>query len=82
MQEQKEQMWINELKIDFPEYSEIIELFDWELEQFLEMAQEYYFCKHHIKMLKKSGKIRLLRKFEILLDELKSDITSLLSKKK
>ena len=75
-------MWINELKIDFPEYSEIIELLDWEVEQFLELAEEYYFCKHHIKMLKKSGKTKLLKEFRILLDDLKSDINTLLSKKK
>jgi hypothetical protein len=82
MQEQQEQIWINELKIDFPEYLEIIELLDWEVEQFLELAEEYYFCKHHIQMLKKSGKTNLLKEFQTLLADLKSDINSLLSKKK
>ena len=44
-------MWINELKSDFPEYLEIIELIDWEVEQFLELLEDYYFCKQQIKML-------------------------------
>ena len=82
MQEHQEHMWINELRNDFPEYSEIIELLDWEVEQFLELAEEYYFCKHHIKMLKKSGKYHLVNEFQILLDDLKSDISSLFNKRK
>ena len=82
MQEEQEQLYINELIHDFSEYSEIIELLDWETEQFLELAEEYYFCKHHIQMLKKSGKTNLLNEFQTLLADLQSDIHSFLSKKK
>lgn len=82
MQEEQEQLYINELIHDFSEYSEIIELLDWETEQFLELAEEYYSCKHHIQMLKKSGKTNLLNEFQTLLADLKSDIHSFLSKKK
>lgn len=82
MQEQQEQMWINELKNDFPDYLTTIELLDWEVEQFFDLAEEYYICKHHIQMLKKSGKKDLLKEFESILTYLKSDISSVLQKKK
>ena len=82
MQEHQIHMWINELKIDFPEYSEAIELLDWQVEQFLELAEDYYFCNQQIKMLKKTGKSTLITEFMEAHNDLEREIRLLLSAKK
>lgn len=82
MQDRREEMWINELKNDFLEYTEIIELIDWEAEKFLELIEDYYFCKQQIKMLKKTGKSTLMQGFIEVHEDLKQEILLMLSAKK
>ncbi len=82
MQKYQEQFWINELKTDFPEYLEVIELLNWQAEHFLELAEDYFFCKQQIKMLDKMGKTSLMKEFEVAQDQLKQDIRQVLSEKK
>lgn len=81
MHEHQEQMWIEELKIDFPEYAETIDRLDWEVEQFLELIEDYYICKERIRRLEKSEKNSLMGEFIALQVGLKLEIRLMLSAK-
>ena len=70
----QEKLWLNELKIDFPQYSESIDLLGREVEQFLELAEDYYFCKAEIKALEKSGGSTLLYAFTEVFEDLREEI--------
>ena len=77
-----QQLWINVLKEDFPEYSEIIDSPDTSSELYFQLIEDYYFCKQQIKMLKKTGKSTLMQGFIEVHEDLKQEILLMLSAKK
>ncbi len=62
--------WINSLKEDFPEYAKSIEKLDLNIE----LVEDYYICKEHLKMLQNSQKSELLQEFSQALEALKVEI--------
>jgi nitrate/nitrite-specific signal transduction histidine kinase len=72
--------WISELKNDFPEHAQTIEDLHDSIELILELAQDYYFCKHQIEMLKRTGKEQLSLQYQETLGELKTELDKLFNK--
>ncbi len=82
MQKCQEQIWVDELKSDFPGHVEEIDLLSHEIELFLELAEDYHHCKHQISMLEKSNKLELLLKYKDTFQDLKEEIQTELTKKR
>jgi hypothetical protein len=78
MQKVLKNKWISELKNDFPEHAQTIEYLQDSTELILDLAQDYYFCKHQIVMLQRSGKEQLSIQYRETLDELKKELDKLL----
>ena len=72
--------WIIELKNDFPEHLHTIDNLSDSIELIMELAQDYYFCKHQIRMLKIARKENLSLQYKETLDELKKELNRLLRK--
>ena len=72
--------WINELKNDFPNHVNEIEQMEDSIEVIIELARDYYFCKHQISMLQKTGKESLSCQYQETLNELKKELKILLQK--
>lgn len=72
--------WISELKNDFPEHTQTIDRLHDSIEIISELALDYYFCKHQISMLQKSGKDQLILQYQQTLNELKKELESLFQK--
>lgn len=72
--------WIIELKNDFPDHLHTIENLSDSIELIMELARDYYFCKHQIRMLKRAGKENLSLQYQETLDELKKELNWLLRK--
>ena len=73
--------WICELKNDFPEHAQTIEQLDDAMELILELAQDYYFCKHQIDMLQRTGKEHLSLQYQETLNELINELEALFQTK-
>ena len=72
--------WIIELKNDFPEHLHTIDSLSDSIELIMELARDYYFCKHQIRMLKIARKENLSLQYKETLDELKKELNRLLRK--
>ncbi len=82
MKNRQEQIWIESLKADFPEYKDVIELYNLELDHFKELIEDFYFCKQQIKKLENEDKPSMKNKFKEAEDELADEIRLMLSSRK
>ncbi|MBB6462719.1 hypothetical protein [Flammeovirga kamogawensis] len=74
MKEVIESLWKNELKRDFPEHTNTIEhLFD-SIDTIIDLARDYYLCKHQIKVLNKETKGDLIEEYKDTLQELHEEL--------
>ena len=78
MKEALEKKWIEELKKDFPEFLFAIEKIGSYVEDFMELAQDYFICKQKISYLEKTGKQVLAEQYQSTLEELKTEIKDLM----
>ncbi len=66
--------WLNEMLQDFPKYRNSIGSLQDSIDTVLELAQDYCFCKHQIRMLRKGGKLEILQQYQDVLKELEAEL--------
>ena len=74
-----DQMWINAVIEDFPEFGEALDRLDKKIDLQFELIEDYYICKQQIKLLENSKKAALLKEYTVAFDDLKEDIRLMLS---
>ncbi|MCA0932857.1 hypothetical protein LCM02_10380 [Lutimonas saemankumensis] len=82
MQKKQKQIWIESLKIEFPEYKEVIETLNWEIDHYIELIEDYHICKQQIKKLEEKNGSILFLKFSQAQKDLAEEIHKMLASRK
>ncbi|OHX67453.1 hypothetical protein NH26_14420 [Flammeovirga pacifica] len=80
MEEVVETFWKNELKKDFPEHEKTLNHLFETLDHILDLARDYYLCKHQIRILERREKEELCNQYQETLDELHNELSYFIKK--
>ena len=73
------QSLFDELREDFPEFSNSIESIEFMAEFFFELVQDYHHCKQQVLLLEEQNNHHLAHLYRLTLDELKMEIRDFLA---
>ena len=74
----KHKLYIDLFKKDFSEYLEIIDQLEVQNDLFLDLIEDYYYCKERFKIIEKRKEEGKLKQFKDELDSLREEIITTL----
>lgn len=80
MKEVVESLLKIELKSDFPEHKQTIDHLFNSIDIIMDLARDYYFCKHQIKVLDKDTKGDLVEEYKDVYQELHKELNHFIHK--